>query len=328
MEVGDDTPSRGSDKVALVIVNYYSAEFLRRCLECVSRQSVAPHRVVIVNNGDHDEALDFISSDYPTYDLLSPGNVGFAAANNLATRGLVDSNWIVLLNPDAFPAVDWLATLIASANNSPDVDVLSSQLFSADDEQIIDGEGDCYHMSGVAWRINHGRTAKDALQGVAMFSPCAAAAMYRRSALLDVGGFDENYFCYFEDVDLGFRLRLAGYKVAHVPNAIAHHVGGGSSQALGLSDFAIYHGHRNLVWTFVKNMPGYLFWLFLPAHILMNIFSVLFFCFKGKGRIILRAKIDAICGLPRVWTQRKQIQKSRKVTPRAIVKHISFGFIR
>jgi len=241
---------------------------------------------------------------------------------------LVDSDWIVLLNPDAFPEEGWLAAMIAVARRAPNIDVFSSRLITADAINVIDGEGDGYHFSGWAGRINHNRTEKNALRNVRMFSPCAAAAMYRRSALLDIGGFDENYFCYFEDVDLGFRLRLRGYEMAHVSGAVAHHVGGGSSQVLGLSDFAIYHGHRNLVWTFVKNMPGYLFWLLLPAHILMNIFSVLFFCFKGKGWAIVRAKFDAMRGLPRVWAQRKQIQKSRKIAPSAILKHISFGFIR
>lgn len=327
MKVGDDTPSSNC-KMAVVVVNYYSARYLQRCLACVAAQSVAPYRVIIVNNGDHQGALDFIPSNYPSWEVISPGNIGFAAANNRALQILIDSKWIALLNPDAFPEEDWLATLIEAATRAPDVNVFSSQLYTADDAGIIDGEGDCYHMSGIAWRINHNRTAQNALRGTKIFSPCAAAAMYRRSALLDIGGFDENYFCYFEDVDLGFRLRLRGYEVKHVPESIVYHVGGGSSKSAGLSDFAIYYGHRNLVWTFVKNMPGHLFWIFLPAHILMNLAAIAYFALKGKAGIILRAKRDAILQLPRVWHQRREIQRSRKASPAAILKCLTFGLIR
>jgi GT2 family glycosyltransferase len=106
--------------------------------------------------------------------------------------------------------------------------------------------------------MRHG-TPASALKGseCEIFSPCAAAALYRRSALLEVGGFDEDFFCYVEDVDLGFRLRLAGYRCLYVPLSVAHHIGSGTTGGKN-SDFSVYHGHRNLVWAFVKNMPGVL----------------------------------------------------------------------
>ena len=88
-----------------------------------------------------------------------------------------------------------------------------------------------------------------------VFSPCAAAALYRRSALVEIGGFDDDFFCYSEDVDLGFRLMLAGHSCLYVPTSVTHHVGSGTTGGQN-SDFAVYHGHRNLVWTYVKDMPG------------------------------------------------------------------------
>jgi len=127
---------------------------------------------------------------------------------------------------------------------------------------------------------------------------------------VDVGGFDEDYFCYVEDIDVGFRLRLAGHKAMYVPGAVVHHVG---SAARGgrHSDFSVYHGHRNLVWTYVKNMPAPLFWLLLPLHLLLNLVSVVWFISHGKGRVILRAKRDAIMGLRRMWVKRRVIQVAR-----------------
>jgi GT2 family glycosyltransferase len=128
--------------------------------------------------------------------------------------------------------------------------------------------------------------------------------------LLEVGGFDEDYFCYVEDVDLGFRLRLTGHKAMYVPDAVVYHVGSGTTGGQH-SDFAVYHGHRNVVWTFVKNMPGVLFWLMLPLHVLMNLVSILWFALQGRGGVILRAKRDALLGLPTMWRKRQCIQKTR-----------------
>jgi len=105
-------------------------------------------------------------------------------------------------------------------------------------------------------------------------------------------------------------LRLAGHRCLYVPKSVVHHVGSGTTGGQH-SDFAVYHGHRNLVWTFVKNMPGLLFWLLLPLHLVLNLASIIWFTFRGQGRVILRAKRDALLGLPKMWRKRQQIQKSR-----------------
>jgi GT2 family glycosyltransferase len=128
---------------------------------------------------------------------------------------------------------------------------------------------------------------------------------------MEVGGFDEDFFCYAEDVDLGFRLRLAGHRCLLVPDAVVRHVGSATTGGQK-SDFAVYHGHRNLVWTYMKNMPGALFWLFLPLHILLNLVTVLWFSLRGQGRVIMRAKRDALCDLPRMWRKRREIQRARR----------------
>ena len=146
----------------------------------------------------------------------------------------------------------------------PDVAAFASQMRLDATPDRLDGAGDSYHVSGRAWRNGHNAPAADWPAGEhEVFAPCAAAALYRRAAFEEVGGFDESYFCYFEDVDLGFRLRLHGYRSLYVPSSVVRHV---SSALSGYrSDFAVYHGERNSVWTFVKNMPAPLFWLVSAA---------------------------------------------------------------
>nr|MDJ0856368.1 glycosyltransferase family 2 protein [Desulfobacterales bacterium] len=95
--------------------------------------------------------------------------------------------------------------------------------------------------------------------------------------------------------------------------AVAHHIGSATSGGQS-SDFARYHGHRNLVWTYVKNMPGILFWLFLPLHCAFNLVTLLLFSLMGQGRVVFRAKADALRALPKMWRKRKVVQKQRVVS--------------
>ena len=148
--------------------------------------------------------------------------------------------------------------------------------------------------------------------------------MYRRSVLEAVGLLrDEEYFLYAEDVDLGFRLRLAGYRALYAPQASIQHLG---SAFVGRnSHFQVHHGHRNLVWVIVKNMPGMHFCLFLLLHIALNLVTLIWFSLRGKGGLILRAKRDAIHGLPHYWAKRKSVQTHRKVSVWAILCPLSWN---
>ncbi len=131
--------------------------------------------------------------------------------------------------------------------------------------------------------------------------PCIRAPRGSRS-----GGLDEDFFCYGEDVDLGFRLQLFGYKCVYVADAVAHHHG--SAVTGDRSDFSTYHGQRNLVWVYVKNMPPLLFWPLLPYHLVLNLVALFACALRGQGRMVLKAKFDALRGLPRIWQKRRAIQ--------------------
>lgn len=306
-------------KCTVVVVNWNGEQFLERCLAALLVQTATPHEIILLDNASTDGSLE-IARDFPAVRVIAlDQNTGFARGNNLVIESAsMASEWFALINPDAFAAPRWLESLLAAAESNPEFDVFGSKLVNSADPTLLDGTGDAYHISGLMWRTAHGVSVSAMGDNdCEVFAPCAAAALYRRSVFEKVGGFDPDFFCYVEDVDLGFRLRLAGYRCLYVPKSVAHHVGSGTTGGQH-SDFSVYHGHRNLVWTFVKNMPGVLFWLLLPLHVALNLVSILWFALRGQGAVILRAKRDALFGLPKMWRKRQQVQKVRVASIRNI----------
>ncbi len=304
-------PVQRQPLISVVIITWNSKAYLSTCLDKLVSQKFQGFEVILVDNGSTDGTLDGLEESYPSFSLkierLST-NLGFAVANNIGAS-LSRGKWLALLNADAFPEPDWLENLIKVTRHHRDFSCFSSRQVQANHPELLDGSGDSYHVSGVAWRRNINYPADQfGLNIEEIFTPCAAASLYLRDAFLKVGGFDEDFFSYFEDVDLGFRLRLHGYLALYVPSAVVHHVG---STTFGInSDFSLYHSHRNLVWTFFKNMPTGLLLKYLPAHIMVNLSYMLYYTFRGRGRVLWKAKWDAICGLPLIFDKRKEIQKS------------------
>ena len=304
----------------IIIVTWNCWEHLYRCLNALERQTRRDFLITVVDNGDATNQQRERLQEYGrlTY-LRSSSNLGFAAGNNRGFDNVGDAEWIMLLNPDTIPAPDWLEKMLAATVQHPDFSFFGARLLQAQNPALLDGDGDFYHVSGLPWRSGMGLPAAQApATPRETFAPCAATALYRSSALREVGGFDEDFFCYMEDVDLGFRLRLAGHRCLTVPNAKVFHVG--SATTGKRSPFYIYHGQRNLVWTYVKNMPGMLIWLFLPLHVALNIVGVLRYALSGQFGIVCRAKCDAIEALPKIWKKRREIQKARVASLSSILK--------
>jgi GT2 family glycosyltransferase len=318
--------SGGSFNIAVIVVNFNGGELLMRCLESIRSQSLTPWRVIVVDNASGDGSADAAAEKFPEFTITRlTNNTGFAAANNLAIKAATDCEWIALLNPDAYAAPDWLRNMCRAIQRNPDFAFFGSRMLIDDNPEKLDGTGDVYHISGLVWRSGHGaNAASQYLRSIEIFSPCAAAALYQRKDLLAVGGFDEEYFCYVEDVDLGFRLRSKGLRCLYVPDAVVRHTG--SALTGRRSDFSIYHGHRNLEWTYIKNMPAALFWLMMPLHVVMNLITIVSLSLLGKGGVILRAKRDAVKGVPLMWRKRRVIQMERTASTADIWRVLDKGF--
>jgi len=302
------------DSIAIVIVNYNGASFLGSCLSAVMEQSVKPERVIVVDNASTDSSITIVESDFPDVEIVRLSqNTGFAAANNNAFSLIKDCQWVALLNPDTVAYPNWICLLKQAINKYRDTSVFSCRLEDMNNPSKLDGTGDQYHVTGLSWRRDHGASTsinRSVEEGV--FSPCAAAALYRLDDVVSVGMFDESYFCYNEDTDLMFRMRLKGKHCLHLDHCVVRHAGSGITGTQ--SDFSVYYGHRNLVWTYFKNMPPFLLWLYLPQHILLNLVTIIYFTLKGRFRVIVRAKWHALCGLPRILRMRESIHKSDNVS--------------
>ncbi|MFN2470669.1 MAG: glycosyltransferase family 2 protein [Gaiellaceae bacterium] len=309
----DGGPSADAATIAVVIVNWNGGELLARALAAVDGQTLRPQRVIVVDNASTDGSADDLESHYPGAQVVRLNeNAGFARANNVGAATAADCDWLALLNPDAFPEPDWLERLSAAALEHPDYSAFGSCLLLADDPLRYDGTGDVYHVSGLAFRRDHGRMIARVRRPTAeVFAPSGAAAMFRADAFRAAGGFDETYFAYLEDVDLAFRLRLAGERCLFVADAVVHHVG--SAIAGRTSDFTIFHSQRNLIWTYAKNMPSPFVWLYLPQHLLVNAAAVLGYALRGQGRVVLRSKRAALRSLGSVLRERRQLQADRVV---------------
>lgn len=318
-----DSPPR----VLAIIVSWNSGDWLVPCIEALQAQTYPAISIVVWDNASEaatTSRLAAIESAYPAVRVArSPENLGFAGGNNAAAALDPAAHYILTVNPDALLAPDCVQLLVDAAEANRDCGAFGvTQLFP--DGRHFDGIGDCYNPAGMAWRGRYGEPVADLGSAPRpIVSPCAAIALYRRSAFDACGGFDRDFFCYLEDVDLGLRLQLMGLGSLHVPAARALHSGGSTTGQR--SDFASYHGHRNMIWVYCKNMPGILFWLFLPLHLAANLMSILVLMARGQFRVAYLAKIDALRELPRMLAKRRRIQRARVIAPLDLLRVLTYS---
>lgn len=298
-------------QVSILIVAYKSRAHLPRLFDCLDAQSFTGFETILIDNASPSGAEpEPATAARATQYVANSVNTGFAAANNQAAR-LARGMWLICLNPDAFPEPDWLAELFTATSRYPDITAFGSTQILDEDPSQLDGAGDVYHAAGIPFRGGYRKPRAIDLADGQTFSPCAAAAMWRADVFAALGGFEESFFCYCEDVDLGFRHRLSGGRVIQLAGAKVRHLGSASSGRL--SDFAVYHGTRNRLWTFVRNMPGILFWIMLLPHLAATLLLWAHATWRGAGAAYGRGLKDGLVGLGSVWQARRTVQATRRV---------------
>lgn len=302
--------------ISVIIVDFNSGDRLSKCLKHLESQSYQDFEVIIVNNGSADySAQDFESSNLELNLIYAGKNLGFAAGCNLAAKSAT-GKWLAFLNPDAYADEDWLKEFINATHHYADVQAFGSTQINADNPHLIDGAGDVYHILGIGYRGYFGWDTQHLPPESEVFAPCGAAAFYSAETFHSLGGFDERFFCYGEDVDLGFRLRLSGGRCIQLSKAIIRHEGSGITGRH--SDFTIYHGHRNRIWLAYKNTPFWFYWPFLPLHLLANIYLLIRSPKAGITRPYLKALKDGYRGLFQFRMDRHAIQSQRHVSYKSL----------
>jgi len=266
-------------RISIIIVNYNAGEWLNRNVQSVVNQNFKDFECFIVDNNSTDKSLQRLPRLDSRFKIIkSDKNLGFAAANNLAASR-AKGQWLALLNPDAFAHTDWLEKLLEATRLATNVTMVGSTQYMALEDNIFDGIGDEYHAFGLAYRAGYGQKVHPVINRET-FAPCGAGAFINRESFLRLGGFDETFFCYHEDVDLAYRMRLDGGICIQSADAKIDHISSGISGRA--SDFAIYHGTRNRIWTFMKNTPRGLMPLLFPGHIGMNFLMFIWSIFRSK----------------------------------------------
>lgn len=318
----------GSDPwVRVIIVNYNAAPYLQACVDSLAAQTLRDFEAVIVDNASTDGSADSLRLPDQRFTLIrSPQNVGFAAANNLGAQGC-DAPWIATLNPDTVAEPNWLEEMRAGVVRHPGIHMFGATLLSAADPGIVDGFGDALSIAGIAWRRGAGRPVASLPESDAeAFSPCAAAALYCRRSFEDAGRFDESFFCYLEDVDLGFRLRLAGARCLQLRRAIVQHHGSAITGAM--SEFTLFHTFRNRLWLIFKNMPPLLLFVALPLNLLCSVLLILDLMRRHKRvKPCLKGLLDGLAWGP-MWNSRRQIQRRRKASTLSVARLLAPNLYR
>ncbi|OGL37051.1 hypothetical protein A3E49_02590 [Candidatus Saccharibacteria bacterium RIFCSPHIGHO2_12_FULL_49_19] len=302
-------------KVCVVVPNWNGEKSLADCLDSLLHQSLPAH-IIVIDNGSTDGSLSLLAKSFPQVEVLAQKkNYGFAGGVN---RGIersmqIGSKFIALINNDAAADKDWLKDLVQAMQNNSTAGIVTSKILSGDG-QTIDSTGDFYTIWGLPHPRGRGEKSSSKFDNdTAIFGGSGGASLYRAKMLRQVGLFDEDFFAYYEDIDLSFRAQLAGWKVVYAPKAVVHHQIGATSSKI--SGFTTYHTLKNLPWLLWKNVP----WPLMP-----KVLPRLTLAYSGiAGRALQRGQFGPFFKAlfvgtvlwPKKMFQRHKIQGGRKVSP-------------
>jgi len=298
----------------VVVPNWNGKDSLRDCLVSLRAQSLQAH-VIVVDNGSADGSVALVEKNYPEVELVKHAdNKGYAGGVNPGFRRAIElrAKYAAAFNNDAIADKQWLEKLAGYLDSHDQVGIAACKLLTADGQRL-DSTGDYYTVWGLPYPRGRGESDIDKYNDQTdIFAASGGASLYRMKMLEEIGLFDEDFFAYYEDVDLSFRAQLAGWKVRYVPAAIAYHQIGGTSGKL--KGFATYQTLKNLPMLLVKNVPRkYLYrvgWRFAIAQTLFFGRAVV----RGHGWVAVKGSAACFYYLPRALKKRKVVQAAQTVS--------------
>ena len=279
-------------KVSVVIPNYNGIKFYRECFLALRRQTLAPDKIIVVDNGSTDGSAEAIESEFPEVTMIRfPENTGFTGAVNEGIRASEGMDYAILLNNDTSAEPDFVKELVRAIGKNENIFSAQAKMLKMDDETLMDDAGDFYCAFGWAFARGKGRPASAYLRPREIFSSCAGAAIYSMRILKEIGLFDENHFAYLEDTDIGWRARIRGYVNVFAPRAKVLHVGSATSGSV-YNLFKVLNTSRNSIYLVYKNMPAGQIILNLPFLVFGFTVKAVFFAKKGFGKEYLTGLVN------------------------------------
>jgi GT2 family glycosyltransferase len=323
--------------ISVVVVTWNRRDLLRACLQSLNGQKLEQRfEVIVVDNGSDDGSAEMARREFSEEAafrlklIRNQVNVGFCAGNNQGFAAS-DSEFVAVLNNDAEPEPDWLSALVRAFEGRPEVGMAASKILVYEDPRRIDKAGHLIYPDGQ----NRGRGSGELDAGQydhveEVLWPDGCAAMYRRAMLDQIGGFDEDFFAYADDAELGLRARIAGWKCLYMPAArVLHHRGA----TLGLrSGRRLVLIERNRVLLAAKLFPWSLLWL-NGAYYLTRLAAGLWAALTHKGEVgrypgltgkiraglaLLKGDFEALLLLPKMLAKRRSVNRIRKLSPREV----------
>lgn len=304
--------------IVIIIPNWNGLDFIADCLASLEDQTMRSE-IIVADNGSTDGSLELIKRDFPKVTIVELGtNHGFAGGVNAGIQAAIKrgAKSVALFNNDAVADPDWLKQLQSSLDSHHQAGIVTSKIITMDGS-ALDSTGDFYSRWGLPFPRGRGETNTGKYdQPEMVFGASGGASLYRVAMLEAIGLFDEDFFAYYEDTDLSFRAQLAGWEVWYEPKALArHHIGGTSTKVAGLARF---HSMKNLYYVYTKNMPGWLYWKYLPRFwftmILVSVNSLR----TGQIKPQLKAWGVALTKFPRMLAKRRRVQSLRTVDAKTI----------
>lgn len=304
-------------RTSIVIPNLNGRRFLGPCLDAVAAQTDADFEAIVVDNGSDDGSVAFVRERFPHVRVVALGrNHGFAGAMN-AGIAASEGELVAFLNNDAEPQPAWLDELRRCLERHPRTAAATAKLLSSEAQGRLDGAGDGLTPSFLPFVRGHGQADDGRYdEEIEVFGASGTASLWRGDVLRDLGGFDERFFAYYEDVDLSFRARLLGHECWYAPRAVAaHRRGGTAGEDLR---FTLYHPARNRWFFLLRNAPAGL----LLRHPIGLLAGEAFWWMRAvrsrSPRTLVRAYADVLRHLRPLLQERRELQRSRAVTAREL----------
>ena len=289
-------------EVTVVIPNYKGEAYLRPCVESLLAGTGLEMDVIIVDNGSRDGCVEEVRRLYPQVECVClDQNYGFCKAVNIGIQK-AETPYVFLLNNDTLVCKGAVEALLASLKKDRRIFSVEAKMIQYQDRTKIDSAGTFYNAFGWAYARGKDRPADQYRKRGPVFSACAGAAMYRREVFEEIGLFDEEHFAYLEDVDVGYRARIAGYRNVYEPMARIIHVGSAASGSRH-NEFKVRLSARNNLYLIYKNMPVLQILLNLPFLLAGFLIKYLFFLKKGLGAIYLKGLMEA----PKLMKKKKKV---------------------